>query len=75
MFKRGFRYFSQGFDFILCPVGGGGLASGTILSTKIFSPKTEVILAEPLNASFDAHRSFLKKKLIPVKTQIQLLMV
>ena len=27
-------------DYILCPVGGGGLASGTILSTNFFSPKT-----------------------------------
>jgi len=49
----------------MCPVGGGGLASGTIISTKLYSPKTEVILSEPLNAS-DAHESFLKKKLIPV---------
>ena len=53
-------------DYILCPVGGGGLASGTILSTNFFSPKTKVILAEPKNAS-DAHMSFNEKKLIPVK--------
>ena len=52
-------------NVIMCPVGGGGLASGTIISTKLYSPKTEVILSEPLNAS-DAHESFLKKKLIPV---------
>jgi len=55
----------NGFDFIICPVGGGGLASGTILSTKIFSPLTTVILGEPLNAS-DAYQSFAKNKLIPV---------
>ena len=53
-------------DYIICPVGGGGLASGTILSTKFFSPKTKVILAEPLNAS-DAHQSFKEKKLIKVQ--------
>ena len=53
------------FDFIICPVGGGGLASGTILSTKIFSPLTKVILGEPLNAS-DAYQSFVNNKLIPV---------
>ena len=53
-------------DYILCPVGGGGLASGTILSTNFFSPKTKVILAEPKNAS-DAYMSFNEKKLIPVK--------
>ncbi len=53
-------------DIIMCPVGGGGLASGTILSTRNFSPKTKVILAEPLNAS-DAFESFTQKKLIPVQ--------
>ncbi len=53
-------------DTIICPVGGGGLASGTIKATEFFSPKTKVILAEPENAS-DAYDSFNKKKLIPVK--------
>ncbi len=53
-------------DTIICPVGGGGLASGTIKATEFFSPKTKVILAEPENAS-DAYASFKKKKLIPVK--------
>ena len=56
---------TEGFDFIMCPVGGGGLASGTILSAKNFSPKTKVVLAEPLNAC-DAYESFQMKKLIPV---------
>ena len=54
-----------GVNYIMCPVGGGGLASGTIISTKLYSPKTKVILSEPLNAS-DAYESFVKKKLIPV---------
>ena len=54
-------------DFIMCPVGGGGLASGTVLSTKLFSSKTKVVLAEPLNAS-DAYESFAKKTLIPVQS-------
>ena len=54
-------------DFIMCPVGGGGLASGTILSTKLFSSRTKVVLAEPLNAS-DAYESFAKKILIPVQS-------
>jgi len=54
-------------DFIMCPVGGGGLAAGTILSTKLFSSNTKVILAEPLNAS-DAYESFIKKTLIPVQS-------
>lgn len=54
-------------DYIMCPVGGGGLAAGTILSTKLFSPKTKVVLAEPLNAS-DAYESFIKKTLVPVQS-------
>ena len=43
-----------------------GLASGTVLSTKL-SSKTKVVLAEPLNAS-DAYESFTKKTLIPVQS-------
>lgn len=44
-------------DIILAPVGGGGLLSGTILSTQFFSPNTKVIAAEPEGAD-DAYRSF-----------------
>jgi len=43
-------------DFIITPVGGGGLLSGTCLSTKYFSPKTKIIGAEPKGAD-DAFRS------------------
>ncbi|MCX7875120.1 MAG: pyridoxal-phosphate dependent enzyme [Melioribacteraceae bacterium] len=51
-------------DFIITPVGGGGLLSGTSLSTKYFSPKTKVIGAEPKGAD-DAFRSFYDKKIYP----------
>lgn len=51
-------------DFIITPVGGGGLLSGTSLSTKYFSPKTKVIGAEPKNAD-DAFHSFNEKKICP----------
>lgn len=44
-------------DIVMCPVGGGGLLSGTALSTRALSPRTKVIAAEPLNAD-DAFRSF-----------------
>ena len=44
-------------DIVMCPVGGGGLLSGTALSTKALSPGTRVIGAEPKNAD-DAFRSF-----------------
>jgi threonine dehydratase len=43
-------------DNIIAPVGGGGLLSGTCLSTRYFSPITEVIGAEPKGAD-DAFRS------------------
>jgi len=43
-------------DFIVSPVGGGGLISGTALATHYFSSKTKVIGAEPKLAD-DAYRS------------------
>ena len=52
-------------DYIISPVGGGGLASGTILSTKFFSENTKVVLAEPQKAN-DSYESFINKRLIPV---------
>lgn len=53
-----------GLDLILCPVGGGGLLSGTALATAFFSGKTEVIACEPSGAD-DAMRSFKAGKIIP----------
>lgn len=44
-------------DIILAPIGGGGLISGTVLAAYHFSPKTQVIGAEPELAN-DAYRSF-----------------
>jgi len=43
-------------DFIIAPVGGGGLLSGTGLAAKFFSPQTIVMGAEPEGAD-DAYRS------------------
>ncbi|MAX79552.1 MAG: serine dehydratase [Crocinitomicaceae bacterium] len=51
-------------DYIIAPIGGGGLMSGTLLSTHYFSPKTKVIGAEPLGAN-DAFQSLKEGKLIP----------
>ncbi len=62
-------YEDHDLDFILTPVGGGGLAAGTALSTKFFSPKTKVILGEPLNAN-DTAKSFSAGEVIPVKDPI-----
>ena len=54
-----------GLDYMLAPVGGGGLASGTALSVKHFSPKTEVILGEPENVN-DTYLSLEAGKILPV---------
>lgn len=47
----------ENLDIIVAPVGGGGLLSGTAITTKSVSPSTKVIAAEPKNAD-DAFRSF-----------------
>jgi threonine dehydratase len=49
-------------DFILAPVGGGGLLSGTALAAKYFSPNTIVIAGEP-TGSDDAYRSLRSGKI------------
>ncbi len=51
-------------NFILAPVGGGGLLSGTALASHFFSPQTKVIGAEPSGAD-DACKSFNQGKIIP----------
>ncbi len=52
------------FDIIMAPVGGGGLLSGTAISTKYLLPNCKVVAAEPAGAD-DAFRSFQAKKIIP----------
>jgi len=53
-------------NYIFCPVGGGGLISGTAIATKGLLPSAEVIGVEPRNAD-DAYQSFKAGKIIPVK--------
>jgi len=53
-----------GLDYIICPVGGGGLLSGTLLAASFFSPETKVIAAEPKKAN-DAYLSFESKSFVP----------
>ena len=52
----------KGLDFIVAPVGGGGLLSGTAMAAKFFSPKTIVIAGEPEGAD-DAYRSLKSGKI------------
>jgi len=51
-------------DFILAPVGGGGLLSGTAIAAKALNPRIKVIGCEPKNAD-DAYRSMKAGRIIP----------
>jgi len=51
-------------DYLIAPVGGVGLLSGSILATKYFSENTKVIGAEPHGAD-DAFRSIRDNKIYP----------
>jgi threonine dehydratase len=51
-------------DLILCPVGGGGLLSGTAVAAKALRPTIKIIAVEPAAAG-DAAQSFRAKRLMP----------
>jgi threonine dehydratase len=51
-------------DLVLCPVGGGGLLSGTALAVKGRSPFTRIVGAEP-KAADDACRSLQSGTILP----------
>ncbi|MGI9544595.1 MAG: threonine ammonia-lyase [Cyclobacteriaceae bacterium] len=51
-------------DLVMTPVGGGGLISGTALTTHYLLPKAKVIAGEPKGAD-DAARSMKAGKIIP----------
>jgi threonine dehydratase len=53
-------------DLILCPVGGGGLLSGTAVAARGLRPAIKVIAVEPDEAS-DTARSFRAGKIIPLE--------
>ena len=55
-------------DFIIAPVGGGGLLSGTALTAKYFSPSTVVIAGEPELAD-DTYRSLQSGEIEPPSPQ------
>lgn len=52
-------------DIILCPVGGGGLLSGTAVAAKGMKPGIRVVAAEPAGAD-DAYQSFTSGSLKPI---------
>jgi threonine dehydratase len=51
-------------DALVCPVGGGGLASGTCLAAQLADPAPQVFAAEPANAD-DARRSMEQNVIVP----------
>lgn len=51
-------------DFLLAPVGGGGLLSGTAIAAKGSNPEIKVVGCEPKNAD-DAYRSMKAGRIIP----------
>lgn len=51
-------------DAVVVPVGGGGLASGTLLAARALAPACEVVLAEPAGAA-DTARSLAAGSLQP----------
>jgi threonine dehydratase len=52
-------------DMILCPIGGGGLLSGTATAAKGLKPGIRVIGVEPAGAD-DAYRSFKSRTRLPM---------
>jgi threonine dehydratase len=54
-------------DYILSPVGGGGIASGVAIATKTLLPKTKIITCEPVEAAGMYH-SLKAKKVITLET-------
>ena len=52
-------------DLVLCPIGGGGLISGTATAAKGLKPGIRVIGVEPAGAD-DAYRSFRSGAIVPM---------
>ena len=57
----------QDLDTIVSPVSGGGLLSGTLLSSKALKANIQVFGAEPVEAD-DAYRSLKLGKIVPNET-------
>ncbi|HEV7716793.1 MAG TPA: pyridoxal-phosphate dependent enzyme [Steroidobacteraceae bacterium] len=52
-------------DLVLCPIGGGGLLSGTVTAAKGMKPGIRVVGVEPAGAD-DAYRSFKSGAIVPM---------
>lgn len=58
---------APGLEIVLCPVGGGGLLSGTSVAAKSLRPDIRVIATEPAGAA-DAARSFQAGHVVPLES-------
>jgi threonine dehydratase len=52
-------------DYVLCPVGGGGLLAGSAVAARSLRPDIKVVGAEPAGAD-DAARSFRARQRLPL---------
>jgi threonine dehydratase len=59
-----------GFDFVVAPIGGGGLTSGIIIGLRSAGSSAKVVAAEPLMAN-DAARSFRAGHIVVNETEPQ----
>jgi len=55
---------TKGLDYIISPIGGGGVGAGACLACHHMSPSTKVVGAEPANAD-DAYRSLAAGHIMP----------
>lgn len=56
-------------DYVIAPVGGGGLLAGTALAVKYFSKQAKTLGTEPANAD-DTYRSMKAGKIMPLAPAI-----
>ena len=54
-------------DVVICPVGGGGLLSGTAVASKSMRPNIHVIAVEPANADDTAQSFHARKRIVTEK--------
>ena len=67
--KEIFQYFGPGgLDYVVCPIGGGGLISGIVVARDLLAPGTEVVGAEPLLGN-DAARSLRAGQLVSLEAE------
>jgi threonine dehydratase len=57
-------------DYIVCPIGGGGLISGIIVARDLIAPDLEIIGAEPLLGN-DAAQSLRERHLVTLESEPQ----